>query len=62
MGVKALTFLSGKDPGEERREEACRLLVSSIKKIGSLVWGKEGFPKKESLAKDMVQSSLRRLL
>ena len=33
MGAKALAFLSGKDPGEERREEARRLLVSSIKEI-----------------------------
>ena len=33
MGAKALAFLSGKDPGEEGREQACKLLVSSIKEI-----------------------------
>ncbi len=33
MEANTLSFLSGKDPGEEKREEACRLLVSSIKEI-----------------------------
>ena len=33
MGAKALAFLSGKDPGEEGREQARKLLVSSIKEI-----------------------------
>jgi len=33
MGAKALAFLSGKDPGEEEREQARKLLVSSIKEI-----------------------------
>jgi len=33
MEAKAIAFLSGKDPGKERREEARRLLVSSIKEI-----------------------------
>lgn len=31
--AKSLAFLSGKDPEEERREQACKLLVSSIKEI-----------------------------
>ena len=31
--AKSLAFLSGKDPGEERREQAHKLLVSSIKEI-----------------------------
>jgi len=33
IGAKALAFLSGEDPGEEKREQALRLLVSSIKEI-----------------------------
>jgi sugar phosphate isomerase/epimerase len=33
IGAKALAFLSGKDPGEEGREQALKLLVSSIKEI-----------------------------
>jgi len=33
IGAKALAFLSGKDPGEEEREQALNLLVSSIKEI-----------------------------
>jgi len=33
MGAKALAFLSGKDPGEEGREQARKLLVYSIKEI-----------------------------
>jgi len=33
MGAKSLAFLSGKDPGEEGREQARKLLVSSIKEI-----------------------------
>lgn len=35
MGAVELLFLSGKDPGKEIREEARRLLVSSIKEICS---------------------------
>ena len=33
IGAKCLAFLSGKDPGEEGREQARKLLVSSIKEI-----------------------------
>jgi len=33
IGAKALAFLSGKDPGKEKREQAHKLLVSSIKEI-----------------------------
>jgi len=33
IGAKGFTFLSGKDPGEEEREQARKLLVSSIKEI-----------------------------
>ena len=33
IGAKALAFLSGKDPGKEGREQACELLISSIKEI-----------------------------
>lgn len=33
MDAQGLVFLSGKDPGEEKREEARNILVSSIKKI-----------------------------
>ncbi len=33
MGAKGLAFLSGKDPGEERRGQARKLLLSSIKEI-----------------------------
>jgi len=33
IGAKTLAFLSGKDPGEEGREQARKLLVSSIKEI-----------------------------
>ena len=33
IGAKALAFLSGEDPGEEKREQALKLLVSSIKEI-----------------------------
>jgi sugar phosphate isomerase/epimerase len=33
MGAKSLAFLSGKDPGKEKREQAIRLLISSIKEI-----------------------------
>jgi len=33
IGAKALAFLSGKDPGGEEREQARKLLVSSIKEI-----------------------------
>jgi len=33
IGAKALAFLSGKDPGEEEREQARKLLVSSIEEI-----------------------------
>ncbi|KUK86365.1 MAG: Xylose isomerase domain-containing protein TIM barrel [candidate division TA06 bacterium 34_109] len=33
LGAKALAFLSGKDPGEEKREKALELLVSSTKEI-----------------------------
>jgi sugar phosphate isomerase/epimerase len=33
IGAKSLAFLSGKDPGEEGREQALRLLISSIKEI-----------------------------
>ena len=33
LGAKALAFLSGKDPGEEGREQAFKLLISSIKEI-----------------------------
>ncbi len=33
MEAQGLVFLSGKDPGEEKREEAHKLLVSSIKRI-----------------------------
>ncbi len=35
MGAQELAFLSGRDPGKEKREEARKLLVSSIKKICS---------------------------
>ena len=33
IGAKSLAFLSGEDPGEEGREQARKLLVSSIKEI-----------------------------
>jgi len=33
IGAKAFAFLSGEDPGEEKREQALKLLVSSIKEI-----------------------------
>jgi sugar phosphate isomerase/epimerase len=33
IGAKSLAFLSGEDPGEEKREQALKLLVSSIKEI-----------------------------
>jgi sugar phosphate isomerase/epimerase len=33
IGAKALAFLSGEDPGEEKREQALRLLIFSIKEI-----------------------------
>lgn len=33
MGAKGLVFLSGKDPGEGGRDQACKLLISSIKEI-----------------------------
>ncbi len=33
IGAKSLAFLSGKDPGEEGREQALKLLVLSIKEI-----------------------------
>lgn len=33
IGAKSLAFLSGEDPGEEKREQALRLLISSIKEI-----------------------------
>ena len=33
MGANGLSFRSGKDPGEERRQQARKLLVSSIKAI-----------------------------
>jgi sugar phosphate isomerase/epimerase len=33
MGAKALAFLSGKDPGEGERDQASKLLISSIKEI-----------------------------
>ncbi len=33
LGAKGLGFLSGKDPGEEKREKALELLVSSTKEI-----------------------------
>jgi sugar phosphate isomerase/epimerase len=33
IGAKSLAFLSGKDPGEEGREQALKLLISSIKEI-----------------------------
>ena len=33
IGAKSLAFLSGEDPGEEKREQALKLLISSIKEI-----------------------------
>jgi sugar phosphate isomerase/epimerase len=33
MGAKALAFLSGKDPGEGERDQASKLLISSINEI-----------------------------
>jgi len=33
IGAKGLSFLSGKDPGEEKREKALDLLISSTKEI-----------------------------
>ncbi len=33
VGAEGLVFLSGKDPGKEKREDARKLLVCSIKKI-----------------------------
>lgn len=33
LGAKGLAFLSGKDPGDEKREKALELLVSSTKEI-----------------------------
>lgn len=33
IGAKSLAFLSGKDPGEGGRDQACKLLISSIKEI-----------------------------
>jgi len=33
LGAKSLAFLSGKDPGEGQRDQASKLLISSIKEI-----------------------------
>ena len=33
IGAKSLAFLSGKDPGEGERDQASKLLISSIKEI-----------------------------
>lgn len=40
IGAKSLAFLSGEDPGEEKREQALKLLVSSIKEICDYVKSK----------------------